>query len=369
MNTLRLILSAVFALVLSGCAAHRSETAKPLAPLAEPTDKAASLRRFEYAEYHMGSMFRIVLYAPDELAANAASEAAFFRIKALDDMMTDYNPESELMRLCKAPPMHPVRVSPELFDVLHESQEIAKATDGAFDVTVGPMIQLWRTARKTKILPSPEAIAMAKVTTGYRKMRLDPKKQTVTLTVANMRLDLGGIAKGYAANAALKTLAGRGISRAMAAASGDIALGAPPPGKQGWEIGIASIDHPDKGYTDTAFLSHAGISTSGDTEQHVDIAGKRYSHIVDPKTGLGLEERLGVTIIAPNATLSDSLATAVSVLGVERGLKFLKTRHGTGALIVLVDGEKKRLIESDRFRSLAGSTKTDSQIIFRQPRG
>jgi thiamine biosynthesis lipoprotein len=352
MKMLCAVVPLIFAF-LTGCASRRHEAIEPRPALAQSTD----VQRFEFAEYHMGSMFRIVFYARGETEANNAAESVFFRIKAIDNCMTDYDPNSELMRLCKAPAAQPVPVSPELFKILQNSQSIAKATDGAFDITVGPMIQLWRTARKTKILPTPESLARAREATGFHKLILDPKRRTATLAVPNMRLDLGGIAKGYAASQALKVLEEKGITRAMAAASGDIAMGAPPPGKNGWEIGIASIDHPDKGYTDTVWLSHSGISTSGDTEQHVEIGGKRYSHIVNPKTGLGLEERLGVTIIAPNATKSDSLATAVSVLGVKRGLKFLKTQPDVGALIVAVDGDKKRVVESERFRHLAGAGK------------
>jgi FAD:protein FMN transferase len=294
----------------------------------------SGLKRYSYAELHMGSVFRIVMYAPDEAAADRAAEAAFRRVAALDDTLSDYNPTSELRRLSEKPVDEPVKVSADLFKVLQQSMVISKKSNGAFDVTVGPMVQLWRSSRKTRTLPAQEQITAVARAVGYQKLRLNERQQTVTLTVPDMKLDVGGIAKGYAADAVLEILREQGINQAMAAASGDIALGDPPPGQKGWKIGVASIDHPQQGLTREVVLSHAGISTSGDTEQYVEIDGRRYSHIVDPRTGVGLTNRIGVTVIAKNATLSDGLATAVSVLGVEPGMRLVDNWPGISALLV-----------------------------------
>jgi len=156
-------------------------------------------------------------------------------------MMTDYDPESELMQLCQKPFGQPVHVSDELFEVLQESQRVAELSDGAFDVTVGPVIRLWRRARRTEILPPAEALARARESVGYKKLKLDSRRKTVTLTVPNMQLDLGGIAKGYAADKALEVLKSHGINRALVAASGDIAAGDPPPGTRGWRVGVGAL--------------------------------------------------------------------------------------------------------------------------------
>lgn len=314
-----------------------------------------ALQRYYYAELHMATMFELTFYAPDQTTADHAAEAAFRRIGELDDMMTDYDPRSELMRLCQQPPGTPVRVSQDLFQVLQQAQVISMKSGGAFDITVGPLVRLWRDARKTHTLPSPSAIAAAKKVVGYDKIRLDPQTQTVTLAAAGMKLDLGGIAKGLAADDALAVLRARGIRRAMVAASGDIAVGDPPPGHAGWAIGIQSIDQPPGGLTRSVLLKNAGISTSGDTEQYVEIGGQRYSHIVDPKTGTGLTERIGVTIVAPNGTLSDSLATAVSVMGLESGLALVESWPGMSALIVRLTPKGKESIESSRFKRLRRS--------------
>jgi thiamine biosynthesis lipoprotein len=328
---LRISLGVVTALCFAGCSSMT---------------EASRLQRFEFKQPHMGTLFTLALYAPDETKARQASDAAFAKIAALDSMMTDYDPESELMQLCQKPSGDPVRVSDELFEVLQKSQRLAELTDGAFDVTVGPVVRLWRRARRTETLPSPELLARARAAVGYKKLKLDPATKTVTLTAPNMQLDLGGIAKGFAADKALGVLRSHGLSRALVAASGDIAIGDPPPGKRAWSIGVGALDNSQNGLAKKLLLRNAAVSTSGDTEQFVEIEGKRYSHIVDPRTGLGLTERLQVSILSNRATDTDSFATAVSVLGVERGMKLVESQPGMAALILRKDGDKTEVFES-----------------------
>jgi thiamine biosynthesis lipoprotein len=201
----------------------------------------AKQTRFEFSEPHMGTLFRIVLYAPDASAATQAARAAFDRIAALDDIMSDYRASSELMRLCQQADGPPVKVSDDLFRVLAAAQDVAKRSGGAFDVTVGPVVRLWRGARRSRRLPDPERLAQAVKLVGYEEIRLDPAAQTVQLLERGMLLDLGGIAKGYAADAALDVLRQYGITRALVAGGGDIAAGDPPPAQEGWRIGSAPI--------------------------------------------------------------------------------------------------------------------------------
>ena len=302
----------------------------------------------------MGSLFRITLYAPDRARADAAAVAGYRRVAELDNIMSDYDPQSELMQLCRKPAGAPVRVSQDLFDVLQYSQKVSEESGGVFDVTVGPFVQLWRTARKKKALPAPTELAEAARAVGYRKLVLNARNQTVTLAVPNMRLDLGGIAKGYAADQALAVMRGMGVTRAMVAASGDIALGDAPPGHAGWAIGIASIDPKDEGVTKTVLLKSAGISTSGDAEQYFEINGVRYSHIIDPATGLGLTNRIQATIIGPNATTTDGLDNTVCGLGVERGLKLIDSLPRTAAVVSTWDANGKHVFSSRRFKKEFG---------------
>ena len=202
----------------------------------------AQLQRFEFKQPHMGTLFTITLYAPDEVKARNAAELAFEKVAALERMMTDYDPESELMQLRQKPVGRPIHVSEELFAVLQKSQRLARLSDGAFDITVGPVVRLWRRARRTETMPSPEMLARARATVGYQMLKLDEREQTITFTAPGIQLDLGGIGKGYAADQALGVLRQQGIKRALVAASGDIAAGEPPPGQSGWRVGIGAMD-------------------------------------------------------------------------------------------------------------------------------
>ncbi len=285
----------------------------PRAAAAEPTGATPASSRWEFVEPHMGTLFRIVVYAPEVTAAKSAAKAGFARIAALNRIMSDYDPDSELMRLCRQPAGTPVPVSKELCDILQRSQELAEKSGGAFDVTLGPVIRLWREARRQKKLPSEESRNAALLASGYRKLRLDLEGQTVTLLAAGMQLDLGGIAKGYAADAALTVLARHGLRRAMVEASGDIALGEPPPESDGWKVQLVPFGSDPAGSI-LVTAANAGISTSGDAEQFLELGGVRYSHMVDPATGLGLTRPVAVTVVARHATLTDGLATACSVL-------------------------------------------------------
>jgi len=231
----------------------------------------------------------------------------------LNRIMSDYDPHSEVNRLGARPAGSAVAVSAELFDILQQSQQLAARSHGAFDVTLGPVVRLWREARRTRRLPTEAEHTAALRASGYTKLRLDAVHRTATLLAPGMRLDLGGIAKGYAADAALAVLVQHGLPHAMVAASGDLALGAAPPGTPGWKVALAPFGSAAAEPT-VIVAAHAGVSTSGDAEQFVEIGGVRYSHIVDPATALGLTVPVAVTVIARNATQADSLATAGSVL-------------------------------------------------------
>ena len=299
---------------------------------AEPTPT-----RYTFSEPHMGTLFRVIVYAPDEATAKKGAKEAFARVASLNAIMSDYQSTSELMRLCAKAGGPAVRVSDDLLAVLARARKVSAESGGAFDVTVGPVVRLWREARKTKKLPDPKQLAAARALVGYEFMEIDEKAKTVRLKKERMRLDLGGIAKGYAADEMLRVLARHGLTRALVAAGGDIAVADAPPDKPGWTVAIAPVDAKKEGPRYLT-LTRAAVSTSGDAEQHVEIDGKRYSHIVDPRTGLGLVGRMSATVVAPDGLTSDSLTKVVAILGAKKGFAILDTYKGvSGRLVVKTD--------------------------------
>jgi thiamine biosynthesis lipoprotein len=317
--------------------------------------EGAALNRFHFAEPHMGTRFQITLYALGEAAAQAGAKAAFERIAALDAMMSDYRTDSELMRLCRQAGHVPGPVSEDLFLVLSTAQEVSRRSGGAFDVTVGPIVRLWRRARRTQQLPDADQMAAARALVGYQYVHLDPAHRTVRLEKQGMLLDLGGIAKGYSADAALVVLKQHGISSALVAAGGDIAVSGPPPGQTGWKVGIASLDNPEGQPAGFIWLHDAAVSTSGDAEQHVEIGGRRYSHIVDPRSGLGLTGRRSVTVVAPKGIMADSLTKVVSVLGPEPGLKIIASFPGASAYAIFRTEAGPQTVKSPGFPTMTSN--------------
>jgi thiamine biosynthesis lipoprotein len=337
------VLFVAFCVVLLCSCAHLKSTA-PDTPLG----------RYEFTQPQMGVAFRMVLYAPNEAKAESAAAAAFNRIKELNAIMSDYETDSELSRLSRTSGQGiEVALSPDLFAILERSQALAQRSGGAFDVTVGPCVNLWRRARRVRQSPDATRLAEARKAVGYRNLQLSPKTRTARLLVPGMRLDLGGIAKGYAVDEALKVLRVQGVERALVGGDGDIAVSEPPPGKTGWRIGIATLDVPNAPTNRYVLLQHAAISTSGDLSQRLEIGGVRYSHIVDPHTGIGMTDHSLVTVIARDSTTADSLATAVSVLGPEKGLKLIEKTPGAAARIVRRPGEKIESYESAGFKKFA----------------
>jgi thiamine biosynthesis lipoprotein len=303
----------------------------------------AGLQRFNFERVEMGVIFRLSVYGSDSGVANKAAEAAYARVRELNGIFSDYEGTSEVRRLCETSgPGRPVKVSDELFTVLEASLRLSRATRGAFDVTVGPLTKLWRRARRREVMPTPERLAAERKLIGHHLVRLDPESKSVELLREGMRIDFGGIAKGFAADEALRVLAEHGFNRSLVDASGDIVAGDPPPCSDAWVVSIESLRRRSVGRESPEQevggsqedrkpetipmlrICNQAVATSGDAYQSVVIDGRRYSHIVDPKTGLGLNQRSSVTIIAPTGMMADALASAVRVLGPSAGIELLE---------------------------------------------
>ena len=314
--------------------------------------------RFTFQQPHMGTLFRIQLYAPDCDKAAAAARAAFARVAELNSIMSDYDPKSELMRLCDQAGGEPVKVSGPLFTVLARAQQVSRDSEGAFDVTIGPVVKLWRRTRKVARLPDADTLQAARALVDWRAVVLDPEQQTVQLKRKGMRLDLGGIAKGYAADEMLAILKKHGLSRALIAAGGDLRAGDAPPGKTGWTVAIAPLEPkgaPNQEGPRYLTLVNAAVSTSGDAEQFVEIAGVRYSHLVDPRTGLGIPGRISATVVAPDGLTSDSLATALAILGPKKGFALLAKYKGVSGRFVQKNDSEMKVEVSPGFPKLRES--------------
>lgn len=285
--------------------------------------QAGDSQRFDFSGPGMATTFRIACYAENQEQAAKATDACFRRIAELNALFTDYDPTSELMRLCAPEAVYPKVVSQPMHDLLQRTLKLAEQTQGAFDPTIGHLSNLWRRSKRQGKLPPIERLQKGIAATDWRRVTLHPGSSEVSLTPGTL-LDLGGIAKGYAADECLRVLKLHGIHRAVVQAGGDTAVGDPPPGESGWEITLRT----DAKTETKVRLANRAVSTSGDLYQFIELDGQRYSHVLSPKTGLGLTKAIACSVFAPDCTTSDALATAMCVLGREAGEKIARTMKG-----------------------------------------
>ena len=288
----------------------------------------------------MGTFVHVVAVAEDAGTAKKCVRVALEEIRKVDDLMSDYKSDSEISRVNREADKRAVKVSESTYEVLQRSVEFSKITGGAFDVTVGPLVALFRNAKENKVAPSEDQIALARSKVGFEKLKLNSEKKTVQFSDNGMLLDLGGIAKGYAIDKAIEAAQRCGAIGAMVDIGGDVrCFGLPPAGKDHWLIGLQDPNSAIEGIEGGELLLvlkviNAAVATSGDYQQFVLIEGKRYSHIMDRRTGTSTEGLSSVTIIADNATDADALATSVSVMGAEKGLALIEKLPNTEAILI-----------------------------------
>jgi thiamine biosynthesis lipoprotein len=292
----------------------------------------AELLRFEESRLEMGTLFRMVVYTENEQLANQGLTAAFARVSKLNSLLSDYLPQSELSQLSENSGKGEIRrVSDELWTVLRTADKVSRKSAGAFDVSVGPHARLWKIARAKREMPAKSRLQMFHRAVGYWNIEYFPENQSVRLKEEKMFLDLGGIAKGYAADEALKTLQEHGIGIVLIDAGGDLVLGDAPPERKGWKIAVGGNIHPDLPVLE---LANCAVATSGDTEQFVEIKGVRYSHIVNPRSGIGITNQRQATIISPTGIYADALASTGCILPICDLEKVLAMQPETRAYIV-----------------------------------
>ena len=292
-------------------------------------------QRYHFEHPQMGTLFKITLYSSDSVKAFQAAKEAFHRIDTLNYYFSDYDPESELNALSSQSGVDTcVQVSEELWDVIGKSIEMYAYSGGAFDITIGPKVQLWRRARRKNSLPDRRDIRKASKSIGSQYIKREVTGRCIRLKKPNMRLDLGGIAKGYAVDEAFSILKGHGISQALVDGGGDLMLGDPPPGKEGWEIQMEYLQEGGIPGDTVLVLDNLAVATSGDTYRYIEIDGERYSHIMDPKSGFGLTNRRKVTVLAPACVWADAWASATSILGPRKSRAKLRTFPEISALFI-----------------------------------
>lgn len=300
----------------------------------------------------MGTFARVVVIAKSEKAARACIAAAFDVQDRIESLMSYHRQDSELNTVNRCAAREPVPVNPMTFEVLRQAIHFSEVSEGTFDVTVGPLVDLWRTAGQANEPPTEEALAEARRKVGFRKLTLDDKAMTVRFAEEGMRIDLGGIAKGYAVDKAVEAMAKHGALGGMVDLGGNIrCFGRAPRGQEKWRIGmqdpnVAPDDLNPSKYLLVLEIADMSVATSGDYRRFTVVEGRRQSHVLDARSGRGAEKLVSDTIIAPDATTADALSTAVNILGPEAGMALVERLPGVEAILIPAGPEVTLLFSS-----------------------
>jgi thiamine biosynthesis lipoprotein len=313
----------------------------------------------------MGTIFTVVVYGRDRTFLSEVVEQVFEEVDRLDEQMSNYKPESELSVINREAASHPVIVEPGLFHLLQICVQRSEQTEGAFDITVGPLMKSWGFFRGRGRLPTAAEINQVLKRVGYRHLKLDAERRTVRFDESGVEIDLGGIAKGYAVDRAVDVLRSNGISSALVSSgtSSIYALGSPP-GAQGWKITLRDPYDPHKA-ADVIHLQNYSLSTSGNYERFFEIEGKKYCHIMNPHTGWPVQGVLSAAVLAATGTDTDGRSAGCFVMGVHGARKYLAAQPNLAVIFYLPTekpGQYKRVL----LRSDSYSVPTDSIVEIEQ---
>ena len=282
----------------------------------------------------MGNRFEISAVSEDETWAQARIDEAIAEIQRIEALFTTFNDNSQTNRINANAGISPVKVDREVFELVKRSLRISEVTQGAFDITYGSIDKsLWNFDTQMTALPDPKTARQMVRLINYRNVILNETECSVFLKEEGMRIGFGGIGKGYAAEMAKRLMIQRGVENGIVNASGDLTTWGTQPNGEPWTIGIA---HPDAKEQPFSYfnISNVSVATSGNYEKYVMIGGKKYSHTIDPKTGLPVSGIKSVTIICPNAEIADAMATPVTVMGVRVGLDLINQMQGMACVII-----------------------------------
>lgn len=291
----------------------------------------------------MGTLVKVRVFTEDSVKAYADMEAAFKEMERVSALLSNYNPTSEVSRLNACAGWGEMRVSQDLLKVLKSSVKFSQITDGAFDVTIRPVLDLWGFSEDEPTVPSREEIESRLKLVGYENISIGPNGQ-VELTLEGMSIDLGGVAKGYGVDQAIEVLKSRGATRAIVDAGGDVRVLGPNPNGDRWHIGIRHPREKD-GVIAVVEVDSGSVATSGDYERFFEKDGVRYHHLLNPKTGMPARESVSATVLANSAMDADILSTAAFVLGPDKGVELLNSLSGVeGVIFFEKDGGLVRAI-------------------------
>jgi thiamine biosynthesis lipoprotein len=299
---------------------------------------------FHEARPAMGTTVEILLYASTRDRAAELFEAAFQEIERVEAALSTYRSTSEISRINTTAAHRPVVTDPEVFGLIARALEYGRRTGSAFDVTVGPLMKAWGFFLGDGHYPSADDLSEARAKVGWQHVALDSAQRTIRFLTPGLELDLGGIGKGFALDCAARVLRRHGVDSALLGAgqSSYMAIGAPPEAR-GWPIIVPSPHNPARALS-TIQLRDRSLSTSGSNRQYFEVEGQRYSHIIDPRTAEPVTGMVQVTVIAPTATDSDALSTALFVLGREGAAALIEGMEGSAALLVIDDGKEKEIV-------------------------
>lgn len=281
----------------------------------------------------LGSPFEVTAVANDTIKANEYIDLAIAEVKRIEYLISDWIPTTQISQVNKNAGIQPVKVNAEVFELVERAIKISQITAGAFDISYASMDKIWKFDGSMKVMPTEEAIKKSVAKIGYKNIILDKKNQTVFLKSEGMKLGLGGIGQGYIADKVKDLLLSKGCKSGIVNVSGDInAWGKQPDGKL-WNVGIVNPLNKNKIFA-TFPLENSAVETSGSYEKYVIFNGKRYSHIIDPRTGYPATGVVSVSVFAKQTEIADALATGIFVLGVEVGIDLVNQLKGVECIIV-----------------------------------
>ena len=302
---------------------------------------SAQERKFLFMQTKMGSPLNIIIVEKDSVNATTLAQQCFQLVDSFSHIYSDYDSTSELSKLYNSNKNLPIKVSPALLDILLVSKKAFEKSQHSFDISLGQLSLLWRKSRKDRQFPSVAMVAEAKNKVGFQYLQIDSTNKTVSILKPSLRLDLGGIAKGYIAQKMIDFLMFKGVQSALVDAGGDISMSGAPPHSNGWIVAVNVPEQTDELLNTQLSLQNISVATSGDAYQYIVHDGKKYAHIIDPRTGYGVSFQRNVTVIAKDGATADWLATACSILPIKTAYAVAKQANAEVFITVLENGKIK----------------------------